>query len=67
MSALYAEGLNIPMHNYIYGLGGNDLTNETVNGVYADLEQLASGAKPTGRLTYLGMQEAEGADNEWLA
>ncbi len=67
MSALYAAGLNIPMHNYIYGLGGNDLTNETVNRVYADLEQLAGGAKPTGCLTYLGMQEAEGAENEWLA
>lgn len=67
MSALYAEGLNIPVHNYIYGLGGNDLTNETVNSVYADLEQMAAGAKPTGCLTYLGMQEAEGAENEWLA
>lgn len=67
MGALYAEGLNIPMHDYIYGLGGNDLTNETVNSVYADLEQLASGSKPSGCLTYLGMQEAEGAENEWLA
>lgn len=67
MGALYAEGLNIPMHNYIYGLGGNDLTNDTVNSVYADLEQLASGQKPSGCLTYLGMQEAEGAENEWLA
>lgn len=67
MSALYAEGLNIPMHNYIYGLGGNDLTNETVNSVYADLEKLASGSKPSGCLTYLGMQEAEGAENQWQA
>lgn len=67
MSALYAEGVNIPMHNYIYGLGGNDLTNETVMSVYANLEKLASGAAPSGQLTYLGMQEAEGAENEWLA
>lgn len=67
MSALYGAGLSIPMHNYIYGLGGNDLTNETVNSVYADLEQIASGAQPSGKLTYLGMQEAEGAQNEWLA
>lgn len=67
MSALYAAGINVPMHNYIYGLGGNDLTNDTVSSVYADLDALVDGTMKTGGLSYLGMQEAEGAENEWLA
>lgn len=67
MSALYAAGKNVPMHNYIFGLGGNDLTNELVSQMFGDLEKLAAGTLATGGLSYLGMQEAEGAQNEWLA
>lgn len=66
MSALYEAGLNIPTKNYIYGLGGNDLTNEVVSGIYHDLKLLSEG-KIDGSLEYVGIQESEGAENEWLA
>lgn len=67
MSALYTAGENIPTRNYIYGLGGNDLTNEVVSEMFTDLEKLGAGQKPTCQLTYMGVQEMEGAQNEWLA
>lgn len=66
MSALYNAGLNIPAKNYVYGLGGNDLTNDVVNGIFSQLELVADG-KVDGSLKYVGIQEGEGAENEWLA
>lgn len=67
LSALASAGMNVPFHNFIYGLGGNDLTNDLVTEVFDDLDKLAAGTLATGGLSYLGMQEAEGAQNIWLA
>lgn len=66
MAALYSASVMIPTKNYVYGLGGNDLTNDVVRSVFSDLEKLESG-DISGKLTYLGMEEAKGAENEWLA
>lgn len=66
MGALYDAGESIPAKNYVYGLGGNDITNDEVLSVFEDLEKVATKDMP-GNLTYLGMEEARGADNEWLA
>ncbi len=68
MSALYDAGMQIPVKNYIYGLGGNDLTNELVEGMFDELATLASGGVAGAcSLAYLGMSEQKGAENEWLA
>ena len=52
-TALYNAKQAIPLKNYIYGLGGHDVTLGQMEQVYSDLEQLAAGTKD-GKLEYLG-------------
>ncbi|MDR2035965.1 MAG: hypothetical protein LBP91_04755 [Coriobacteriales bacterium] len=52
-SALYGEGLLIPTRNYIYGLGGADVTLDAIHQAYAELQELAAG-KLDQSLSYLG-------------
>ena len=54
LSALYAANVHIPAKNYVYGLGGNDVTNQDIQQVFADLEKVADGSL-SGELTYLGI------------
>ncbi len=54
LSALYAAGVQVPAKNYVYGLGGNDVTNENIHRVFDDLEKVACGTLG-GELTYLGI------------
>lgn len=53
MSALYSEGVNIPLRTYIYGLGGSDVKLDLMRQVYEDLDKAAAG-EPNPGLTYLG-------------
>lgn len=39
-SSLYSEGLNIPAINYVYGLGGTDVTVENINEVIETLQSI---------------------------
>ena len=55
-SALYSAGMNVPVKDYIVGLGGADITLDQMNDVYMDLKACAEGV-PVGPLTYLGVQE----------
>lgn len=52
-TALYNAKLTTPVKNYIYGLGGNDVTLDQMEQVYSDLQKLAAGEKD-GKLEYLG-------------
>lgn len=54
MSAFYAAGLSIPTKNYVYGLGGADVTNVVVRGVFDDLEKVADGTLDCD-LRYIGI------------
>lgn len=54
MSAFYAAGLNVPTKNYVYGLGGADVTNVVVQGVFDDLEKVAAGTLDCD-LRYIGI------------
>lgn len=54
LSALYDAGLSIPTKNYVYGLGGQDVTNDSIRKVFADLEALGAGSA-SGQLEYLGI------------
>ena len=54
LSALYDAGESIPAKNYVYGLGGNDVTNDSIRKVFADLEKVADGSL-AGDLEYLGI------------
>ena len=51
-NALYKAGLNIPVSDYIAGLGGADITLDQIKQVYTELEQ---GGNDT--ITYLGIEE----------
>jgi len=50
-SAMY--GKNIPVYNYIYGLGGRDLTPDLVESAYNDLFE----GKDDPKMRYLGLRE----------
>ncbi len=52
-SALYGEGLLIPTRDYIFGLGGADVTLEAMRQAYTELQQLAAGELDQS-LSYLG-------------
>ena len=52
MAAFYAASLAVPTKNYVYGLGGCDVSNDLVLRVVDELEQLAAGSLDAG-LTYL--------------
>ncbi|WP_165044706.1 transketolase C-terminal domain-containing protein [Adlercreutzia sp. ZJ138] len=56
ISALHEAGLTMPVKNYIFGLGGQDLTNELMTSIFDTLEDVAAGtASPA--LSYLGFEE----------
>lgn len=61
-TALYTAGERIPLKNYMYGLGGNDITLDQMHQVYADLQKLAAG-EIDGSLAYLGNRQGEEVDN----
>ena len=48
--ALYASGKYIPTVNYIYGLGGRDMTHEHLKGIYKDLDECAKAGKVIGKI-----------------
>ena len=56
-AAMYDAGLNAPVLNYYYGLGGRDYTVEEAETIYSDLADLASGAKTPAQFQYLGLRK----------
>ncbi|MDD3303686.1 MAG: pyruvate ferredoxin oxidoreductase [Clostridia bacterium] len=46
-STLYHQNIQIPTINYIYGLGGMDVTTQDIKSVYMDLQEIAK----TGKIT----------------
>lgn len=52
-TALYNAKLSIPIKDYVYGLGGHDVTTGQMEQVFGDLEKLAAGSID-GKLEYLG-------------
>jgi pyruvate ferredoxin oxidoreductase alpha subunit len=52
-TALYDLQRPVPTRNYIYGLGGADVTLDSLHQAFVDLQQLAEGRLDQG-LSYLG-------------
>jgi pyruvate ferredoxin oxidoreductase alpha subunit len=52
-AALHEAGLTMPVKNYIFGLGGQDLTNDLMTGIFDTLEGVAAGSVSPS-LEYLG-------------
>lgn len=43
--------------NYIYGLGGRDVTEQNIHSVFEDLKTIADTGKVANQVTYLGVRE----------
>ena len=56
-SSLYSSNVNIPAVNYIYGLGGTDVTVENIEEVFNNLLDIKNGKKITKVKEYLGIKE----------
>jgi pyruvate ferredoxin oxidoreductase alpha subunit len=54
-AALYDLPQRIPTRDYVYGLGGADVTLDSIRKVYSELQELASGKLDEG-LSYLGIK-----------
>jgi len=56
-SALYHANRQIPVVNYVYGLGGREIRERHLALVYQDLEMLASNGRPAEPVRFLGVRE----------
>ncbi|MFH0777279.1 MAG: transketolase C-terminal domain-containing protein [Candidatus Eisenbacteria bacterium] len=56
-SALYGSGINIPVVDYIYGLGGRDTTFEDIRRLYGEMEPVASAGKQVEEIRFLNVRE----------
>jgi pyruvate ferredoxin oxidoreductase alpha subunit len=56
-SACYGTGLDIPIVNYIYGLGGRDTTFEEIGRLYSEMEQVVSSGKRPEEIRFLNVRE----------
>ena len=55
-SGLYTNGMQVPTVNYVYGIGGRDTTTKEIEGVYQDLQEIASTGKVENPYRYFGLK-----------
>lgn len=55
-SALYDAGKNIPLKNYIYGLGGREINMKMISGIYDKLSDIAKSGGVKEKVEYLGVR-----------
>ena len=58
-SAMYVNQKNVPMVNYIYGIGGRDTTEVQLESVYSDLAKIVENGKVENPYRYLGLRREE--------
>jgi pyruvate ferredoxin oxidoreductase alpha subunit len=56
-SALYETEKKPMMVDYVYGLGGRDVTEEDIKEVFTDMEKILKNGKIGNPITYLGVRE----------
>ena len=56
VSSMYVAKQNVPIVNYVYGIGGRDTTEKEINSVYADLAEIAKDGKVKNPYRYLGLR-----------
>ena len=57
VSSMYVSKQNVPVVNYVYGIGGRDTTEKEINSVYADLAEIAKDGKVENSYRYLGLRK----------
>ena len=56
-AALYRAGQNKEVVNYLYGLGGRDITVTEFEDVYNELERMAETHEVRDNFKYIGLRE----------
>lgn len=55
-SSMYVAKQNVPVVNYVYGIGGRDTTEKDIESVYTDLSEIAKAGKVENPYRYLGLR-----------
>jgi pyruvate ferredoxin oxidoreductase alpha subunit len=55
-SAMYDSPARLKMLNYVYGLGGRDISKEEIDGVYRELQEIVKTGKVNKTYNYLGVR-----------
>ena len=58
-SSMYVNNIQVPMCNYIYGIGGRDTTADDIESVYTDLMEIAESGKVENPYRYLGLRKED--------
>ena len=58
-SSMYVNKKQVPMVNYVYGIGGRDTTESQIESVYEDLQKIASSGDIGNPYRYLGLRREE--------
>lgn len=58
-SAMYVNKKQVPMVNYIYGIGGRDTTTMQIESVYNDLQEIVKNGETGNPYRYLGLRKGE--------
>ena len=56
VSSMYVAKQNVPIVNYVYGIGGRDTTEKEINSVYADLAEIVKDGIVENPYRYLGLR-----------
>ena len=58
-SAMYVNKKQVPMVNYVYGIGGRDTTEKQLESVYTDLAEIVKTGEIGDPYRYLGLRKGE--------
>ena len=56
-ATLYGNGVNLPVMNYIYGLGGRDIDKAQIKSAFDGLKEVVKTGKVTQALGFIGLRE----------
>ena len=56
---MYVNNKNVPMCNYIYGIGGRDTTTTDIESFYNDLLDIVKNGNIENPYRYLGLRKEE--------
>lgn len=56
-SSMYIAKKNVPLVNYVYGIGGRDTTEKDIESVYKDLEEIIKTEQIGNPYRYLGLRK----------
>ena len=54
---MYVNKKQVPMVNYVYGIGGRDTKSDDIESVFADLQEIAKTGNIDNPYRYLGLRK----------